>query len=92
MNYEIPFKQFPEEVEKSTQLTPEERDKPKDPDADYDRKAASEGGGSFHEKLAKNNREKVERKSYQTILKERYKKPLRRGDKILNMKKKNKKR
>jgi ATP-dependent RNA helicase RhlE len=91
MNYEIPFQEFPEEVEKSTQLTPEERDKPKDPDADYDRKSTSEGGASFHEKLAKNNREKVERKSYQTILKERYKKPLRRGDKILNTTKKNKK-
>ncbi len=91
MNYSIPLKEFPEEVEKSTQLTPEERDKPKDPDANYDKNLASEGGGSFHEKLAKNNREKQERVSYSKQLKERYKKPLRRGDKILNMKKKRKK-
>ena len=91
MNYSIPLKEFPEEVEKSTQLTPEERDKPKDPDANYDKNLASKGGGSFHEKKAKNNREKQERVSYSKQLKERYKKPLRRGDKILNMKKKNKK-
>lgn len=94
MNYKIPFNEFPEEVEATSQLTPEEKNKPIDPDEAYNNSLniKTDAGPSFHEKLPKNNREKVERKSYQKILKERYKKPLRRGDKIQNMKKKNKKR
>jgi len=91
MNYSIPFNEFPQEVEVSTQLTPEEKNKPIDPDEAYNKAPAIEVGASFHEKLPKNSKEKAERKSYQKTLKERYKKPLRRGDKIQNMKKKKKK-
>jgi ATP-dependent RNA helicase RhlE len=49
------------------------------------------GGASVHEKSAKNSRERVEKKSYNESVKERYKKPIRRGDKIQNLKKKRKK-
>ncbi|MGB0430600.1 MAG: DEAD/DEAH box helicase [Bacteroidia bacterium] len=92
MNYKIPQSQWPNEVAKSTQLTPEEKDKPYDPDENYKSIPPSDVGASHHEKSAKNSKEKVERKSYSTKLKERYKKPIRRGDKIQNLKKKNKKR
>jgi len=91
MNYTIPFKEMPEEVEIVTLLTPEEHK----PDAVYEyeeRIPVKDGvGASFHEKSAKNSKEKVKRKSYKQQLKERFKKPIRRGDKIQNMKKKNKK-
>ena len=91
MNYTIPFNELPEEVKVSTQLTPEEENKPLDPDELYHKKSSIEVGASTHEKSAKNSKEKTKRKSYQEKLKERYKKPIRRGDKIQNMKKKNKK-
>ncbi|WP_372775876.1 DEAD/DEAH box helicase [Mangrovibacterium sp.] len=90
MNYSIPFNELPEAVEVSAKLTPEEKDKPADPDESYHKKPAIEAGASFHEKSPKNSKEKVERKSYQTLMKERFKKPIRRGDKIQNMKKKRK--
>jgi ATP-dependent RNA helicase RhlE len=90
MNYTIPFNEFPEEVEVTARLTPEEKSKPSDIQELPDKNSAIEPGPSFHEKSAKNSKEKVVRKSYQKILKERYKKPLRRGDKIQNMKKKKK--
>jgi ATP-dependent RNA helicase RhlE len=90
MNYTIPFNEFPEEVEVTARLTPEEKSKPSDIQELPDKNPAIEVGPSFHEKSAKNSKEKVVRKSYQKILKERYKKPLRRGDKIQNMKKKKK--
>ena len=91
MNYTIPFNELPEEVKVSTQRTPEEENKPLDPDELYHKKSSIEVGASTHEKSAKNSKEKTKRKSYQEKLKERYKKPIRRGDKIQNMKKKNKK-
>lgn len=91
MNYSIPLNELPEEVEVSTQLTAEEKNKPQEIAETYQKKPAIEGGASFHEKSAKNSKVKVERKSYQKKLKENYKKPIRRGDKIQNMKKKNKK-
>ena len=90
MNYTIPFNEFPEEVEVSSQLTREEKNKPLDPDEVFHKKTTIEVGASFHEKSAKNSKEKTERKSYHTKLKEKYKKPLRRGDKNLNRKKKKK--
>ncbi len=91
MNYTIPFNEFPEEVSVASRLTPEEKNKPLDPDEVPDKKSAVAKGSSFHEKSAKNSKEKIERKSYKSKIKERYKKPLRRGDKIQNKKKKNKK-
>jgi ATP-dependent RNA helicase RhlE len=92
MKYSIPLKEWPEEVKMSSQLTPEEKHKPIDPDEVYDQKpVVKTGGASVHEKSAKNSRERVEKKSYNESVKERYKKPIRRGDKIQNLKKKRKK-
>ena len=91
MNYTIPTNELPVEVEVTAQLTPEEKNKPIDPDALYSINSKDESRPSVHEKLAKNNREKTKKKSYKKILKERFKKPIRRGDKIQNLKKKNKK-
>ena len=91
MNYEIPYIDFPEEVEISKQRTPEEKDKPQDPDYLKNKTKVKEVGASSHQKSAKNSKEKTEKKSYKQTLKERYKKPIRRGDKIQNMKKKKRK-
>lgn len=91
MNYTIPINEWPEEVEMSTRLTPEEKEKPMDSDEPHHKTTVIEVGASTHKKSAKNSKEKTERKSYQKKLKERYKKPIKRGDKIQNMKKKNKK-
>ena len=92
MNYKIPSIEIPEEVEVSTQLTPEEKkilypDQPEEKEVEIIR----EGGAAFHEKSAKNSKVNAERKSYKRKLQERYKKPIKRGDKIQNMKKKRKK-
>ena len=92
MQYTIPVVEFPDHVEVSNQLTPEEKGKPVDHDEIFLKTAAQEGGASFHEKSEKNSKTPTERKSYQQKIKETYKKPIRRGDKIQNMKKKRKKR
>ena len=92
MNYTIPLHELPQEVEVSKQLTPEEKDKPIELDEISHKKPKIESGASTHKKLAKNNREKTKKKPYSKVLKERFKKPIRRGDKIQNLKKKNKKR
>jgi ATP-dependent RNA helicase RhlE len=89
MNYKIPDNEFPEEVEITLKLTPEEdptilRDEPEI------ELRIPKGGGSFHEKSAKNSKQNAERKSHSRRMKERYKKPIKRGDKIQNMKKKRK--
>ncbi len=90
MNYSIPINELPAEVEISTQLTPEEN-KPLHPPVELsDKNSAIEAGASFHEKSAKNRKEKTERKSYHKKLRERYKRPLSRGDKIQNRRKKKK--
>jgi ATP-dependent RNA helicase RhlE len=90
MNYSIPLSEFPAEVERSTQLTPEESEKPVIEEESPHKGLSFEVGASFHEKSAKNSKVKTEKKSYNKILKERYKKPIRRGDKTQNMKKKRK--
>jgi len=92
MNYKIPSIEIPEEVEVSTQLTPEEKkilypDQPEEKEVEI----IKEGGAAFQEKSAKNSKVNAERKSYKRKLQERYKKPIKRGDKIQNMKKKRKK-
>ncbi|MCR9066590.1 MAG: DEAD/DEAH box helicase [Cytophagales bacterium] len=91
MNYAIPLNEWPDEVEKTGQLTPEEKESPADQEEIPLRKPSIESGGAFHEKSAKNSKEKVERVAYEKVLKERFKKPIRRGDKIQNMKKKKRK-
>jgi len=92
MNYNIPFIELPDEIEITTQLTPEEK-KPVDPyelNELNDKNSATKVGAAFHKKSAKNSRVKTEKISYQKMLKKKYKKPLRRGDKIQNRKKKKK--
>ena len=88
MNYTIPIKELPAELEISKQLTPEEKDKPIDFDAQQLNKNDSEARPSIQKKSAKNSKAKTEKKSYKKTIKEKYKKPLRRGDKIQNKKKK----
>lgn len=88
MNYSIPFNEFPEEVAINPQLTPEERIKPIDKNELSNKKSVINVGASFHEKSAKNSKEKSLEKSYHRKLKEKYKKPISRGDKIQNRKKK----
>jgi ATP-dependent RNA helicase RhlE len=91
MNYTIPFIKFPEEVEVNPQLTPEEKTKRIGVDEEPEDNSSYLESEAFHEKSAKNSKEKVERVSYEKVIKERFKKPIRRGDKIQNLKKKNKK-
>lgn len=91
MNYTIPLNELPKQVEISKQLTAEEKDKPIKLEEISHKKSNRESRASAHKKLAKNNREKTKKKPYSKVLKERFKKPIRRGDKIQNLKKKNKK-
>ncbi len=91
MKYKIPGVDWPEEVQKSSQLTPEEKDQPISQEGLSNIKPTKQTGAAFHEKSAKNSKEKKERVAYEKQLKQRYKKPIRRGDKIQNMKKKKKK-
>lgn len=90
MKYTIPLNEFPNEVEISGRLTPDEKITPIEQIELSEKRALKKAGASFHEKLAKNAREKTKKVGYTESLKERYKKPLRRGDKIQNMKKKRK--
>lgn len=92
MKYTIPFNEFPDAVEVSFQLTPEENPKPRDVFDEIDKNPIDERGASFHEKSAKNRKVNSEEKSYSQKLKKKYKKPMRRGDKIQNMNKKKRKR
>ena len=91
MNYTIPISNIPEEIEISHQLMDDEKDKPVDEINISDKNSMTEYGASFHKKSAKNSKAKTEKKSYNKTLKEKFKKPIRRGDKIQNMKKKKKK-
>ena len=89
MNYQIPELPFPDEVEISDQLTSEEREgdtKFKNPNRNF---KIRDGGGAFHEKKAKNQKENLGGK-YRRELKKKYKKPKTRGDKVQNRKKKKK--
>ena len=91
MNYTIPISNIPEEIEISHQLMDDEKDKPVDEINISDKNSMPDSGASFHKKSAKNSKAKTEKKSYNKTLKEKFKKPIRRGDKIQNMKKKKKK-
>jgi ATP-dependent RNA helicase RhlE len=90
MKYSIPLNEMPKDVAISSELTPEEKVKPLDPVEMSGKNMTIKGGASFHKKSAKNSKEKTKKKSYSTQLKERFKKPIRRGDKIQNLKKKRK--
>jgi ATP-dependent RNA helicase RhlE len=90
MKYKIPISEFPEEVEVSARLTPEEKDKPVDEGETNHKHTTVEVGPSFHEKSEKNQKENAKVKAYHRKLKAKYKKPQKRGDKIQNAKKKSK--
>ncbi len=90
MNYPIPVTPFPEEVQVTTRLTPEEKPKTEEPVESPHKDLSIAVGPSFHEKSAKNSKEKATEKAYHRKLKEKYKKPQKRGDKIQNRKKKRK--
>ncbi len=91
MNYSIPELEFPDEVKVSVQLTPEEKGKPAETgESVKHKKVTREAGAAFHEKSAKNSKEKQEKKSYSQKMKEKYGKSLHRGDKIQNQRKKKK--
>jgi ATP-dependent RNA helicase RhlE len=90
MNYVIPFNFIPEEVKLSTQLTPEEKDKPIEQEELNHHRSQHQSGPAFHEKSAKNKKRPPQEKSYRRKMKEKYKKPIKRGDKIQNMKKRKK--
>jgi ATP-dependent RNA helicase RhlE len=85
MKQKIPLNDFPEEVNISRELTPEEGKKI----AEVSLKRSvdfEKSGGAFHEKLEKNK--KVNQGGSYLRKKKVYKKPQKRGDKIMNTKKK----
>jgi ATP-dependent RNA helicase RhlE len=84
MDYRIPVVEFPEEVEISKELIPEERPKGVMPNPHRNQKIAVRGP-SFHEKSAKNK--KTNQGGSYLRKGKQYKKPQTRGDKIANRKK-----
>ncbi|SMC75145.1 DEAD/DEAH box helicase [Moheibacter sediminis] len=87
MDYQIPEKDFPEEVEISTQLTWEEQ--PKDVEMMKPLPKKVEGGASFHEKKEKNKKVNLGG-SYHREIAKKYKKAKTRGDKNFNKRNKKK--
>lgn len=87
MDYKIPKKRFPKEVEVSTELVPEER--PRIPEIKIPRKKSADQttGTAFHEKKEKNQKTN-QGGSYKRTLAAKYKKPKTRGDKNYNKKRK----
>lgn len=86
MNYEIPELSFPEEVEETSRLAPEERTRPKERSPDRNRNIQI-SGPAFHAKKAKNQKSN-QGGSYKRELAAKYKKPKTRGDKKQNQRKK----
>lgn len=81
MDYRIPALEFPDEVEVSKELIPEER--PREIQANPHRNSKKEiKGASFHEKLAKNK--KTNQGGSYLRKGKQYKKPKTKGDKIAN--------
>ncbi len=87
MDFKIPTKEIPANVEISEELLPEER--PRIIEADNPDQTTLASQGSFHEKIEKNK--KINQGgSYQRIIAKKYKKPKTRGDKKQNQRDKNK--
>jgi len=87
MDYEIPELEFPEEVNVSTELTPEER--PREKELHHRLKDSKEQRGpAFHEKKEKNRKTNQGGGKRKKELKLKYKKPKTRGDKFAKKKKK----
>ena len=85
MEYKIPKKAFPGEVEISTELIPEERTRMAE--IKLTQKKLDTAGPAFHEKKEKNAKTN-QGGSYKRKLAAKYKKPITRGDKNYNKKKK----
>jgi ATP-dependent RNA helicase RhlE len=85
MSRTILLTEFPEEVEISKELTPEER--PQEVEINLGAKAVKSQSGAFHEKKAKNQKVN-EGGSYKKEIAKKYKKPQTRGDKTYHKKKK----
>ncbi|MEE9365028.1 MAG: DEAD/DEAH box helicase [Cellulophaga sp.] len=83
MDYKIPMFDFPEEVEISERLTPEEQPKVIEPNNPHKEAGINVPGASFHEKKEKNQKVN-QRGAYQRELAKKYKKPKTRGDKNYN--------
>lgn len=88
MNYEIPQLEFPEEVEISTQLAPEEQTKIREVNNPLKTEGLEKG---FHEKKEKNKKTN-QGGSYRREIAKKYKKPKTRGDKNFNRRNKKKRR
>lgn len=80
---------FPDHVEISTELTPEEQPKIKEIYNPTKRPKDEEAGAAFHEKKEKNRKVNLGGK-YKREIKKKYKKPKTRGDKNYNKKRKRK--
>ena len=89
MDMEIIELDFPDEVEVSEQLLPDERTRPKDTKNPHRNFKREEGGGAFHEKKEKNKKTN-QGGSYRPMIAKKYKKPRTRGSKSVNNKKKKK--
>ena len=89
MKIKIDVISFPETVEVSNELTPEERPKVVEIDTTRTKKGAKgpEKGAAFHEKSAKNSKENLGG-SYRREIAKKYKKPKTRGDKNANRRRK----
>ncbi|MGJ8685339.1 MAG: DEAD/DEAH box helicase [Nonlabens sp.] len=86
MDYKIPELPFPEEVEISTQKTPEEKPVVRELFNPH-KIIEEERGASFHEKSEKNQKTN-QGGSYRRIMEKKYKKPKTRGDKTANRRRK----
>lgn len=89
MSHQIPKVDFPEEVEISKKLIPEEKPKPldnKNPNRNI--KKQESGGGAFHEKKEKNT--KINQGGSYLRKAKKYKKPKSKGDKNFNRRHKGK--
>ena len=85
MSYSIPEIDFPEEVEISEQKTHEE--KPKIVGKNPHKYTPHQPGASFHEKKAKNKKENLG-SAFKRKMEKKYKKPITKGDKGANRRKK----
>lgn len=87
MKIQIPEIEFPEDVEKSSLLTPEEQPKDKEINSAHKLSNVDNPGPAYHEKSEKNQKENLGG-SYQRTIAKKYKKARTRGDKIQNINKK----
>lgn len=80
MDYKIPLEEFPDQVEVSNTLIPEERPKEKEINSAHKVSKAYTPGPAFHEKKEKNQKENLGG-SYRREMAKKYKKPRTKGGK-----------